>query len=422
MDNLIDAHWFPLASQGNIYSMTKLCSVIGSNKVLVASLKRKIYSCEYNRTPKRRHLRPLVKELLFTYIPSGAEIISIDAYNKLSIGDEFVIGITIIKTSNESTLERYLNIYTEGGGDGESDENSSIETVAQNCLMVELAYTPCHLYHTTLLGGADDSMQETVWLLSGNDNKIHMIKENKESHDYAESPLDKYFPELDKLEGIATWIDIYYYLNQTRRLTAVGCECGLVKVSLVNVMEMQIIRNWTLRYDKPVSSVRIFSNENKLDQPVFICDKESCSQEAILEPSLNVLIVNAVCASVVFTDVLQNDMGSDVRLPGSETSDCVLCSCIADINMDGKNEILLGTYNQEVLVYTHVNDTWELTERRLFDAPVHSMAYLDLTGDGMKELIVLTLRGVHVLQHDPVQVKKKFAERFRKYLIVKDSG
>lgn len=69
MTNLIDAHWFPLASQSNIYSMTQLCSLSGVNKVLVASLKRKIYSCEYHITPKW-NLRPVVKELLFTYIPS----------------------------------------------------------------------------------------------------------------------------------------------------------------------------------------------------------------------------------------------------------------------------------------------------------------------------------------------------------------
>lgn len=176
MNNLIDAHWFPLASQGNIYSMTKLCSPNGANKLLVASLKRKIYSCEYHLTLDL-NLRPMVKELLFTYIPSmtnyiykmhilfaiyfiqfymyilfalgGAEIISIDAYNKSDTADSFVIGITIIKTGAD-TIERYLNIYTEGAVDGEGDEGTSIEAIAQNCLMVELSYTPYHLYHTIL--------------------------------------------------------------------------------------------------------------------------------------------------------------------------------------------------------------------------------------------------------------------------------
>lgn len=150
MSDLTDAHWFPLASQGNIYSMTKLCSTNGSNKLLVASLKRKIYSCEYHQMSKL-FLRPLVKELLFTYIPSGAEIISIDAYNKFDTGDGFVIGITIMKASTDTSIERYLNIYTEGVADGEGDEGSSIEAIAQNCLMVELSYTPYHLYHTVIV-------------------------------------------------------------------------------------------------------------------------------------------------------------------------------------------------------------------------------------------------------------------------------
>jgi len=62
-----------------------------------------------------------------------------------------VIGITIIKIDTSTdTMERYLNIYTEGAVDGEGDEGSSIEAIAQNCLMVELTYTPYHLYHTIL--------------------------------------------------------------------------------------------------------------------------------------------------------------------------------------------------------------------------------------------------------------------------------
>lgn len=87
--------------------------------------------------------------IFYFFVSGGAEIISIDAYNKSDTGESFVIGITIMKTSTD-TIERYLNIYTEGAIDGEGDEGSSIEAIAQNCLMVELSYTPYHLYHTVL--------------------------------------------------------------------------------------------------------------------------------------------------------------------------------------------------------------------------------------------------------------------------------
>ncbi|XP_068979891.1 KICSTOR complex protein kaptin-like isoform X2 [Bombus flavifrons] len=409
MNNLTDAHWFPLTSQGNIYSMTKLCSVNGSNKVLVASLKRKIYSCEYHLMPNL-HLRPLVKELLFTYIP---KIISIDAYNKSDSDDGFVIGITILKASTDTSVERYLNIYTEGAIDGEGDEGSSIEAIAQNCLMVELAYTPYHLYHTIL--PQQNVPNEVVWLLSGSDYKIHMIREDKLNHSYSESPIEKYFPELHDIQGIAIWINIYYYDNYNWRLTVIGCECGLVNVAITNVLELKVCRSWKLRYDRPVSSVSIFSLQNSIEKPSFLSSNNSKSFLNNQETKLNVLVVNTSNA-VVFMDVLNNGMDEDITLNGSETSDCILCSCIADINMDGQNEILLGTYGQEVLIFCFINNSWELIIRKLFDAPVHSICYMDITNDGMKELIVLTQRGVHILQHNIMDVKDKWKKRYKKFL------
>jgi hypothetical protein len=92
-------------------------------------------------------------------------------------------------------------------------------------------------------------------------------------------------------------------------------------------------------------------------------------------------------------------MTSDIILNGNElTSDCILCSCIADINLDGKNEILLGTYKQEVLIFASIDDTWKMIDKKYFDAPVHSMTYLDLAGDGVKVLVILTQRSVHIMQ------------------------
>jgi hypothetical protein len=42
---------------------------------------------------------PQTQELQFTYIPGGSEIISIDAYNRSTTANDFVIGITIIKVN-----------------------------------------------------------------------------------------------------------------------------------------------------------------------------------------------------------------------------------------------------------------------------------------------------------------------------------
>lgn len=69
MENIIDAHYFVLPSQGNVYSVTKLCVSNGANKILAASLRRKVFSFEYSGDSDG-FLKPTVKEVLFTYIPS----------------------------------------------------------------------------------------------------------------------------------------------------------------------------------------------------------------------------------------------------------------------------------------------------------------------------------------------------------------
>jgi len=57
-----------------------------------------------------------------------------------------------------------------------------------------------------------------------------------------------------------------------------------------------------------------------------------------------------------------------------------------------------------VLVYKYQecdadkSGTWLLLSQRSFANPIHSILYLDVTGDGVKEFVILTLRGVHIMQ------------------------
>lgn len=59
---------------------------------------------------------------------------------------------------------------------------------------------------------------------------------------------------------------------------------------------------------------------------------------------------------------------------------------------------------QELLCYkfqpagTGREDEFQLQWRRSFKSPLLSLIYLDLTGDGLRELAVLTLKGLHILQ------------------------
>ena len=67
--------------------------------------------------------------------------------------------------------------------------------------------------------------------------------------------------------------------------------------------------------------------------------------------------------------------------------------------MKGQHRLVVGTYGHELLVYKQVEDgtDWELEWSRSMLALVLGVRYVDMTGNGMREQVVITGRGVHVL-------------------------
>lgn len=52
--------------------------------------------------------------------------------------------------------------------------------------------------------------------------------------------------------------------------------------------------------------------------------------------------------------------------------------------------------------------------RRGFSSPLLAMAHVDLTGDGLRELAVVSLKGVHILQHSLIQASELVLTRLRR--------
>ncbi|XP_063231166.1 KICSTOR complex protein kaptin-like [Bacillus rossius redtenbacheri] len=407
MEDLVDAHYFTLPSQGNIYTLTKLSMSNGINKILAASLRRKVYLFEYS-IDENGSLTPMVKEIQFTYIPGGAEIISIDAFSKSQTSNDFVIGITITKSGDDNS-ETYLHIYSEW----DSSSEFSLENAAQNCLMLELSFVPYQLCHAELVvGGA----REVVWLLSGSDHKVHVFREDSPNHSYSEASTADFFPELSDAPSVVTSICMRYDASYSRRISAFGCNCGYVKVSVVSVEKREVVSSWDMRFEGFISSVQLFTVESLLRCPSFVELRDEAAASCDQEPPLNLLVTCVVENAITFMDVLNKGFSCVRVLVGSAQFDAVLCSLAADIDMDGQKEILIGTFGQELLVYklkTEADDSeWQLLSQRTFANPIQAMMYLDVSGDGVRELIALTLRGVHVMQHDSKIVEEKFMSRF----------
>ncbi|KAG8448841.1 hypothetical protein GDO86_015783 [Hymenochirus boettgeri] len=377
-------------SQSNVYGLSVLPSETNGHELLAATLKGKVTSFKYQEL--RDKLRAGARELHFTYIPVDAEIVSIDSFSKSPPKRGLVVGITFIKDSGDKASP-FLNIYC----DYEPGSEYNLDSIAQSCLNLELKFTPFQLCHTEV---QDGDIQETVFLLSGNDQCIHLYKENEGLHQFEEQPVENLFPELKSLSNNVTWLNVYNIAGTQRRITAYGCQSGFVCVSHVDQKNKEILQNWSVQQDGPLSKVLVF------------CMPDS---EKNIENDYSVLVTSTTELSVVYRNVIRNGLNEQLLLPDSDQFDSVLCAELADVDFDGETEILLGTYGQELLCYKYIESAgqFKLLWQRSFPSPLLCIAYVDLTSDGLCELAIVCLKGLHILQHSLAQAGNCLIHRLR---------
>nr|XP_022920554.1 KICSTOR complex protein kaptin-like isoform X2 [Onthophagus taurus] len=348
MENLNHAHYFPMPSQGNVNTICFLKLINGTYKILVASLKRQVFCLEYLEKPNSI-LIPTTKEIPFTYIPSSSEIITIDAFNKSDKRNDFVIGITIIKSCKD-LVETYLNIYSEY----EDNEEINIDNIAQNCFNVQLNFIPHFHGHTDLIKWKDNKLvkREPVFILTGNDRQVHMYKEDNLLHTFQEILFMEYFPEFYKTPDMITWIEIQYFNNYSQRLTVFGTEAGYVRMCRICVKTKTIIFNHSTNFISYVSQVKIFEEHKSIKKPRTLIKNNEHDLKDMDEndfPVLNVIVTNTSLPSVVFFDCIKNGLDQYKTLRRTEVVSISSCVEVADLDFDGEDEILLGNSRQGYL-------------------------------------------------------------------------
>ncbi|XP_010639131.1 KICSTOR complex protein kaptin isoform X2 [Fukomys damarensis] len=372
------------SSQSNVYGLAG--GADGRGELLAATLKGKVLGFRYQDL--RQKIRPVAKELQFNYIPVDAEIVSIDTFNKSPPKRGLVVGITFIKDSGDKGSP-FLNIYC----DYEPGSEYNLDSIAQSCLNLELQFTPFQLCHAEVQVG---DQLETVFLLSGNDPAIHLYKENEGLHQFEEQPVENLFPELTNLSSSALWLDIHNLPGTSRRLSALGCQSGYVRVAHVDQQRREVLQTWTVLQDGPISRVIVFN----LAAP-------EQAEAGPRREEYSVLVASMVEPAVVYRDQF----------------DSVLCGLVTDVDLDGRPEVLVATYGQELLCYKYCSPEsghpeakhgFRLLWQRSFSSPLLAMAHLDLTGDGLQELAVVSLKGVHILQHSLIQASQLVLTRLQR--------
>uniref|UniRef100_A0A673NQY5 Kaptin (actin binding protein) n=1 Tax=Sinocyclocheilus rhinocerous TaxID=307959 RepID=A0A673NQY5_9TELE len=319
---------------------------------------------------------PLVEDS-FSRFPSQSNIYG------LCKADEQELLATPLKGKVVYKATPFLNIYC----DYEPGSKFNLESIAQSCLNLALQFTLFQLYHIEYVIVSS----ETVFLLSGNDQCIHLYKENASLHQFEEQPVERLFPELQELPSNVLWLNVLS-IEQNRRLIAFGCQNGSVGLSLVNQKGPEILQNWRVKHDSPICTVLLFPSKQQ-------------HQSTDTKNLQTIVIESSLFGFFPHRDVEKYGLSRQLCLAESGQCDAVLCALVADLDFDGQHELLLGTYGQDLLCYKFhqpmgaFEDKLQLLWRRSFKSPLLSLIYLDLDGDGLRELAVLTLKGLHILQH-----------------------
>ena len=245
------------------------------------------------------------------------------------------------------------------------------------------------------------SYKDKSWMIvTGSDQKCHLYEFNPAFQRYCSIGDDfvrPIFPELvDEFDSVPMWISIFY--ENAKRITAIGFECGTFLIFIVDCQTNTVLETHEETFDGPVTRVVFFppsanSNEENADR-------------------VKLLVLSSLSVSKVFYNVFQDGLTNFAILPSSADYDVPTCCTIADLDFDGKNEIIIGTYGEMFLVYKAQKDEelnkecWNLVWEKSFNCPIHGIFDVDITQDGVKEILIITLKSVIVLQHDHKMIKK----------------
>ncbi|CAB4424908.1 unnamed protein product [Rhizophagus irregularis] len=332
------------------------------------------------------------------------EIISMDVFS--SINSDLTIALTTVNSNQKITFEDenqfFLQIYSLVDDSASTFmEDAIYKVVEKDCHQsIMLHFTPMQLFHTKINKDGEDC---SALLLCGTEGGIHLYTEDKHAKKWEQSSIQPYFPFIAGLTRSANSdlkilsLEIKEFHNV--KIIAVGCQNGMLHISVLkrnDSNEEFVQEQSSVALFSPITSISIFTSSTSKDK----------------QEEIHMLVTCAVEQAIIYCYVDKEILKSPIYLRECSQHDSVLCSHIMDIDWDGKNEILIGTYGRELLIYKqNVNSqdmiTYQLLWQRSFTHPIYRITSLDLNEDGIEELIVATQYGVHILQPNLSKAKEQ---------------
>lgn len=460
-----DLNFHSIDVEGNIYAMATL-EECNTKLALVALRDCQVCCIEYKND------KPNLRKIQFAYLPTGGRILSIQVLRRGP--NDFIIAIAHcqfsefskqastksrtnqirISESREPThsQEYYLNLYSSARGGALEAKTIEIETIASCCQTIHLKYSPAFVLPVQFMRMDDHDEPQTDcygFLVPGGDHKVHAFLDNSleveptspSYYDLDENSADE--AGLDELPSLLDskplWVDLIYVCSSSysqsrpslERWTCFGMENG--SFIIYKGVYSKLTGRFTLACsfskhfaDTIVPSVKFFNinstypsrlrNFVKLteckDRPKGLNSNASplFSDDAVI----NLLVINGTGYSIIYEDILKYGLDRGQELPDSQRRDVNVTAAVADINMDGKNEIIIGGYGYELLTYQHDDETgfYYFDSLKLLNDPVYSILTLDFTNNATKNILLLSGTGLLVTQPHVIRALSIAERRF----------
>ncbi|KAL0135896.1 hypothetical protein V8B55DRAFT_1551360, partial [Mucor lusitanicus] len=330
-----------------------------------------------------------------------SEVIAIDAVES-GVDDKISLFVALAvaekseeEESEDASLSYSLRIY---GNDTETKPflEQALFAIGDTSQIIPLASAPMQISHVQI---SINGKSRTAFLLTSMDGIIHLYAQSFETNQFVEMPSSAFFPMMGKISNHRTNILFMHILDQPngKRVVCAGGQNGELFLGFYN-KEGRETKSHAIRIFSPITSVLVF-------QP-------RASNKTREDDELHLVVTCAIEQAIVYRSIDTDGLSTSKTLPLSGNFDSVLCSHVMDVDWDGEKEILIGTYGRQVLIYKQVAGTQVYTVlwKRQFAYPIYRMTHLDLNHDGLDELIVTTMYGVHIFQPNMKKAREKLLE------------
>ncbi|KAG0304543.1 hypothetical protein BGZ98_005347 [Dissophora globulifera] len=419
------------------------------------------------------------------------EIISFDAFvRKDKRGCQLIVVASVATGDDPAQFE--LRIY------GANSFGASIKDLlirlpdTTDVQSIPLSWAPTKIIHAPL---ENDPFDMGV-LVAGSDSCVHIFVQDQTptpSGDrlFVEQSIGVHFSVLASFpycEYCVLSLVIKDY--PTYRIVAAGTQSGTLNIAVIPrdpktfQMNRANAKSYTIVLFAPITTLNVFTSRVQPDRRKRHGDDyrsraatddqghdDAVDEAQDEEVGIHLLVTCAIEQAWIYCDINKYGLSRRSDLAECTYHDSMLAAHVMDADWDGRNELMIGTYGRQLMVFKellpgqgpyigyipiefhhahgqHLASTttlatttntaananatlgvssardssavvppapqWGMTWNRRFATPVYGISSADLNDDGLEELVVTTLNGVSFFLPDPWTAKRRLAQAVKR--------